>query len=227
MRLVVVPGVFRPRSDSWMLTESLRELSPATGRGQSPTPFEALDLCTGSGLVAITAARLGGRATAVDVSRRAVLTVRLNALLNGVAGRVRAVRGDLLSAVDGRSFDMIASNPPYVPSDDSAPPSSGPARAWKAGPDGRLVLDRICAEAPGRLRPGGSLLLVHSSLCGTETTLDQLRTAGLEARVLRRERGPLGPLMLERAAELERRGVLAPGQRDEEVVVIEGKRAAV
>jgi release factor glutamine methyltransferase len=218
MRLVVVPGVFRPRSDSWMLTESLRELS----RG---TPFEALDLCTGSGVVAIAAARLGGNVTAVDVSRRSVACVRLNALLNGVARRVRAVRGDLLAAVDGRSFDVIASNPPYVPSDEDSPPARGPARAWKAGSDGRLVLDRICAEAPARLRPGGSLLLVHSSLCGTDTTLDRLRAAGLEARVVRRERGPLGPLMLERAAELERRGVLAPGQRDEEVVVIEGRRA--
>ena len=217
MRLVVVPGVFRPRSDSWMLTESLAGLSPRPG-------FEALDLCTGSGLVAIAAAQLGGRATAVDVSRRSVLTVRLNALLNGVGRRVRAVRGDLFAAVGGRDFDVIASNPPYVPSDADAPPARGPARAWKAGPDGRLVLDRICAEAPRRLRPGGSLLLVHSSLCGTETTLEQLRAGGLEARVVRSERGPLGPLMLERAAELERRGVLAPGQRDEEVVVIEGTR---
>jgi release factor glutamine methyltransferase len=218
LRLVVVPGVFRPRSDSWMLTESLAGLSRRPG-------FEALDLCTGSGVVAIGAARLGGRVTAVDVSRRSVLTVRINALRNGVARRVRAVRGDLFAAVDGRSFDVIASNPPYVPSRRDGLPESGPSRAWEAGPDGRVVLDRICAEAPGRLRPGGSLLLVHSSLCGIEATLEQLAAAGLEARVVRRERGPLGPLMLEQAAELERRGVLAPGQRDEEVVVIEGRRA--
>jgi release factor glutamine methyltransferase len=218
LRLVVVPGVFRPRSDSWMLTESLAGLSPRPG-------FEALDLCTGSGVVAIGAARLGGRVTAVDVSRRSVLTVRINALRNGVARRVRAVRGDLFAAVDGRGFDVIASNPPYVPSQRGDLPASGPSRAWEAGPDGRVVLDRICAEAPGRLRPGGSLLLVQSSLCGTEATLEQLAAAGLDARVVRRERGPLGPLMLEQAAELERRGVLAPGQRDEEVVVIEGRRA--
>ncbi|MEA2307977.1 MAG: release factor glutamine methyltransferase [Thermoleophilaceae bacterium] len=219
MRLVVVPGVFRPRSDSWMLTQSLRELSPRPG-------FEALDLCTGSGLVAVTAARLGGRVTAVDVSRRSVLTVRLNALLNGVGRRVRAVRGDLFAALDGRSFDVIASNPPYVPSGAEALPTRGPSRAWEAGPDGRAVLDRVCAEAPARLRPGGRLLLVQSSLCGTDTTLDRLAAAGLEARVVRRERGPLGPLMLARVDELERLGVIEPGQRDEEVVVIEGRRPA-
>jgi release factor glutamine methyltransferase len=217
MRLVVLPGVFRPRSDSWMLTQSLREASPRAGA-------EVLDLCTGSGIAAITAARLGARATAVDVSRRSVLTVRLNALLNGVAGRVRAVRGDLLGAVPGRTFDAIVSNPPYVPSPREELPSHGPSRAWEAGPDGRLVLDRICAEAPGRLRQGGTLLLVHSSLCGTETTLERLVAAGLEARVAQRRRGPLGPLMLAQVEDLERRGVLAPGEREEEVVVIEGRR---
>jgi release factor glutamine methyltransferase len=217
IRLVVVPGVFRPRSDSWMLTESLRDASPAAGS-------EVLDLCTGSGLAAIAAARLGARATAVDVSRRSVLTVRLNALLNGVAGRVRAVRGDLFEAVPGRDFDTIVSNPPYVPSAVGPLPSRGPSRAWEGGPDGRAVLDRICAEAPRHLRPGGTLLLVHSSLCGTDATLERLAAGGLEARVARRRRGPLGPLMLARAEALERRGVLAPGQREEEIVVIAGRR---
>ncbi|HKP91446.1 MAG TPA: HemK2/MTQ2 family protein methyltransferase [Thermoleophilaceae bacterium] len=217
IRLVVVPGVFRPRSDSWMLTESLRDASPGAGA-------EVLDLCTGSGVAAISAARLGANATAVDVSRRAVVTVRLNAAINRVAGRVQVVRGDLFDAVPGRSFDVIVSNPPYVPSGDGDLPARGPSRAWEGGPDGRVVLDRICDEAPRRLRPGGTVLLVHSSLCGTETTLERLADGGLDVRVAQRRTGPLGPLMLARAADLERRGVLAPGQREEDVVVIEGRR---
>lgn len=219
VRIVVLPGVFRPRSDSWMLTESLRDAA-----GESALEgAETLDLCTGSGVAAVTAARAGAEATAVDVSRRAVATVRLNALLNGVGTRVAALRGDLLGAVGGRAFDAITANPPYVPSPDDELPRSGPERAWEGGRDGRLVLDRICAAAPAHLRPGGRLLLVHSSLCGTDLTLERLAAGGLDARVVRRERGPLGPLMLARAGELERRGILAPGQRDEEVVVIEGR----
>ena len=217
MRLVVVPGVFRPRSDSWMLTQSLRELSPSPGD-------ETLDLCTGSGLAAIAAARLGAAATAVDVSWRSVVTVRLNALLNGVADRVTAVRGDLFGAVGMRRFDVITANPPYVPSGDVALPTSGPARAWEAGPDGRVLLDRICDGAPAHLRPGGALLLVQSSICGTEQTLARLRDGGLVARVRERRRGPLGPLMLRRVEELERRGALRPGEREEELVVIEARR---
>ncbi|MEA2375547.1 MAG: release factor glutamine methyltransferase [Thermoleophilaceae bacterium] len=218
-RLVVLPGVFRPRSDSWMLTESLAELS-------LPDGAETLDLCTGSGVAAIAAARLGARATAVDVSRRSILTVRLNARRNGVSNNLRAIRGDLFAGLAGRAFHAITSNPPYVPSGSGALPTRGPSRAWEAGPDGRVVLDRICAEAPGHLRPGGTLLLVHSSLCGTERTLDLLCARGLDASVVRRRRGPLGPLMLARVRELERRGVLAVGEREEEVVVVEARRPA-
>jgi release factor glutamine methyltransferase len=217
MRLVVVPGVFRPRSDSWMLTESLRELSPCAGA-------ETLDLCTGSGLAAIAAAQLGAAATAIDVSRRAVLTVRLNARLNGVARQLTALRGDLFAAVGARRFDLISANPPYVPSADGPVPAHGRARAWKAGPDGRAVIDRICDAAPGHLRAGGTLLLVQSSICGTDATLERLGRAGLAARVRDRRRGPLGPLMLSRARELERRGALRPGEREEELVVIEARR---
>lgn len=219
LRLVVMPGVFRPRSDSWMLAETLRDVLPGEGA-------RSLDLCTGSGVVAVAAARLGARSTAVDVSRRSVMTVRLNARINGVANRVRAIRGDLFGSVPDRGFDVITSNPPYVPSPRDALPARGRSRAWEAGADGRALLDRICAEAPARLRPGGTLLLVHSSLCGTEATLDQLAAAGLEARVVERRRGPLGPLMRARAEQLERSGVLAPGQRDEEIVVIAGRRPA-
>lgn len=72
---------------------------------------------------------------------------------------------------------MVFSNPPYVPAPDSRPPSRGPERAWDAGVDGRAVIDRICAEAPALLRPGGVLLMVHSGMFGAEETLDRLAGA--------------------------------------------------
>jgi release factor glutamine methyltransferase len=216
VRLVTLPGVFRPISDSRFLADVLREqtLSPRAS---------VLDLCTGSGILAVTAALRGPRSvTAVDVSRRAVMTVRLNARLNGV--RVAAVRGDLFEAVGGQAFDAIVSNPPYVPSDDDDLPARGPQRAWEAGRDGRLVLDRIVAGVDAHLRPGGFVLLVHSSVLGTERTIADLQAAGLEADCIARRRGPLGPLMTQRVQALEAHGLLAPGQRHEDVVIIRGRK---
>jgi release factor glutamine methyltransferase len=184
-----------------------------------------LDVCTGSGALAIVAAQRGARdVTAVDVSRRAVLTARLNARLNGV--RVRALRGDLFAPVPGERFDVIVSNPPYVPADTDVLPDRGPQRGWDAGRDGRSVLDRICAETPEHLRPHGVVLLVHSAICGVDATCSALEAGGLEADVAMRQCGPLGPLMRARVHHLEARGLLAPGRREEDVVVIRGRMPA-
>jgi len=214
MRVATLPGVFRPRSDSWLLAAHLR----AEMTGLPPAP-SVLDVCTGSGAIAIAGAQAGaGAVTAVDVSRRSVLTVRINARLNGV--RVRALRGDLFAPVAGERFDAIVSNPPYLPSEDDELPRHGPQRAWEGGTDGRLVLDRICAEAPAHLRPGGFLLLVHSSVCGLEPTVQRLEGAGLTVEVLERRRGALGPLVSARAPLLEARGILAPGEREEDMLVV-------
>ena len=179
----------------------------------------ALDLCTGSGALAIAAARAGAaEVTAVDVSRRSLLTARVNAALNGV--RVRALRGDLFAPVSGRRFEAIVSNPPYLPSEREGLPARGARRAWEGGRDGRLLLDRVVEDAPAHLCPGGVLLLVQSSVCGVEATLEGLSQAGLEPSVAERRRGPLGPLLAARAHELEARGLLRPGEREEEVVAI-------
>lgn len=215
VRLLVPPGVFRPISDTWLLARCARPLAPGA---------RVLDLCTGSGALAIDLARHGAaRTVAVDVSRRAVAAARLNARRNGV--RVDVRRGDLLEAVAGERFDVIVSNPPYVPAVDGRVPRRGPARAWDAGHDGRALLDRVLAGAPRALAPGGSLLVVHSTICGEAATLERMRAANLAARVVARERGPLGPLMRGRAATLEARGLLEPGAREEEVLVARGQSA--
>ena len=215
MRLIVPPGVFRPISDTRLLALALEreELRPGA---------RVLDLCTGSGALAVGAALGGPREVwAVDVSRRAVWTVRLNAALNGV--RVRVRRGDLFAAVAGERFDAIVSNPPYVPGAD--PPARGLARAWDAGRDGRALLDRICAGAAAHLRPGGRLLVVHSAMLGVEHTARAAR--GLSVDVVARERGPLGPLMRARREHLEAAGMLAPGEDEEEVVVVRAAQPVV
>jgi release factor glutamine methyltransferase len=214
MPLLTLPGVFRPRSDSRDLA-AVVAADPATRSGR------VADVCTGSGIVALAAAGAGaGEVLAVDVSRRAVLSSSLNARRAGLH-RLRAVRGDLLDAVDG-DFDVIASNPPYVPCQDPELPSRGARRAWDAGSDGRVVLDRLLSDAPARLRPGGALVVTHSDLVGEDATVEAMHAAGLEVDVPVRARGPLGPLMRQRAAQ----GLLPAGADDEEVLVIRGRRPA-
>ena len=207
MRLLPIPGVFRPISDSWLLARVVRD----EVHSRTDTP-RVLDICTGSGVVGVTAARAGADVTAVDVSCRAVAAAWLNARINHV--RLQSRRGSLLEPVAGRRFDVIASNPPYVPSENDTP--RGAERAWAAGPDGRVLLDRLIAEAPQRLEPGGALLVVHSDLIGAEETLERLTAAGLEADVAARERGPLGTLLRERMRGVE----------EEDVLVLRGRRPA-
>lgn len=214
MRLITVPGVFKPRSDSVLLAEL------AAARVRRGTT--ALDPFTGSGILAIAAARAGARATAIDVSRRAVACVQLNARLNGV--RVTARRGDLFDPVAGQRFDLIVANPPYVPGPVDGP-VRGAARAWEGGDDGRLLIDRLCDEVSGHLAPGGELLMIHSHVCGEEATTRRLAAAGLETEVIERRPGPLGPLMAGRREELERRGLLAPGADEEELLVWSARAA--
>jgi release factor glutamine methyltransferase len=217
MRIMTLPGVFTPLSDSWMLA---RALCAHVRPGQS-----VLDVCTGSGAIAIAAARCGASpVTAVDVSRRSVATVRINARLNGV--RVRALRGDLFAPVAGERFDWIVSNPPYMPAADDRLPTRGPARALDAGTDGRILLDRICAEAAAHLNPRGAVMLVQNDLIGLEPTIAALEATGLRVDVVERHHGPLGPVLTARAEMLEERGMLAPGVREEDVVVVRGAAAA-
>jgi release factor glutamine methyltransferase len=214
MRLLTVPGVFRPRSDSWMLA---RRLAREVHLGE-----EVLDPFTGSGVLAVAAAGCGATVTAVDISRRAVACARVNARLNNV--RLRVLRGDMLEPVAGRRFDVIAANPPYLPSVLDRRPR-GAARAWEGGLGGRRLLDRLCREAPAHLQPGGRLLVVHSAVCDPELTVAMLAEEGLEVELVERRRGPFGPLLSARAPELQRRGRLAPGSRNEDVLVLRATMA--
>ncbi|MER7982861.1 HemK2/MTQ2 family protein methyltransferase [Streptomyces sp. NPDC095817] len=210
-RLLALPGVYRPQADTELLANELsRENLSAT--------TEVLEIGTGTGALALNAAATGARVTAVDVSRRAVVTARLNALRHHLP--VRVLHGDFVTRTIGRQYDIILANPPYVPAPSTRPPRKGPARAWDAGPDGRLILDRICATAPTLLRPGGVLLVVHSVMCGTEHTLKQLTEAGLPAQVTAKAYVPWGPVLNSRRAWLQHQGLSEAGEEEEELVVI-------
>lgn len=216
MMLLRPPGVYRAESDTEVLIDAMRRGGYAVGR-------HVLDLGTGSGAIALAAARAGAASvTAVDLSRRSAAAARLNATLSGLEVDVRC--GDLYAPVAERRFDLIVSNPPYVPASTAALPRHRKARCWDGGTDGRAVLDRICAGAADALTDDGQILMVHSALCGTQATVDALGEAGFAPAVLARATIPFGPVLRSRAAMLEERGLIEPGQRFEELVVIGGIR---
>lgn len=213
--LQVTDGVYAPQEDSWLLSGVLEASGLAEGR-------RVLDICTGSGVLALEAARLGAREVlAFDLCPAAVECASGNAAASGLPVEVRL--GTLQDAVQHGPFDLVVTNPPYVPS--TLPPAgTGPDRAWDAGADGRVVLDELCALAPGLIAPGGALLLVQSEFSAPRQTVQVLTDSGFIAHTAARQMIDFGPVMTARAGELEASGLLEPGRRTEELVVIRAHR---
>ena len=123
-----------------------------------------LDLCTGSGCLAILAAFAFPRARidAVDLSAGALALARRNVATHRLGDRITLHRGDLFQPLARRRYDLIVSNPPYVDSRGMAklPPEyrHEPRMALAAGGDGLDLVRRIVDEAPRHLRKGGGLV---------------------------------------------------------------------
>ena len=157
-----------PRTVSHEPRATSRELR-AESRESSTEGPTIVELCTGSGAVAIALATEipTARILATDVSWRALRVARANALAHAVAGRIAFLRGNLWQAVNGQapagSVDLVVANPPYVPTRDVA--ALMPEVQWEprlaldGGADGLQVLRDIIVTSPERIRPGGCLLL--------------------------------------------------------------------
>jgi ribosomal protein L3 glutamine methyltransferase len=123
-----------------------------------------LDLCTGSGCLAILAARHfpNAEVDAVDISKDALAVAARNVGDHGLEGQIELHRGDLFGPLAGKRYDLIISNPPYV--DEAGMASlpqecrAEPKLAFDGGPDGLNIVRRILDEAGKHLSPGGGLL---------------------------------------------------------------------
>jgi release factor glutamine methyltransferase len=153
----VTPAVLIPRPDTELIVElSLERLTPRA---------RMLDMGTGSGAIAVAVAhtRPDAQVTALDLSDEALAVARANAAANGV--QVRFLRSDWFGALDGDSFDLIASNPPYIASGDEHLVQGDlrfePSGALTDFADGLSALRVIVDGAPAHLEPGGWLLLEH------------------------------------------------------------------
>lgn len=133
---------------------------------------EVLDMGTGSGIQAISAARNTdvAKVIAVDISAEALRTAEQNALAAGVLEKIVFRQSDLFRTVSER-FDTILFNPPYLPTEPEKPGDEC-SRAWDGGATGSEVVRRFLDEAGAHLKPNGRILLVLSSLTGI--TLDEI-----------------------------------------------------
>jgi HemK-related putative methylase len=144
-----------------------------------------LEIGAGLGLAAVLAARAGARVVATDIVPAAVETIRANAALNGVA--VDARLGDTYAPVAGERFDLIASNPPQMPTPPGRERADATAAADNGGPDGWEVLDRIIAGAPAHLTAGGRLVFTIFAFLGRKAAFARCEAAGLGPRVVASE----------------------------------------
>ena len=209
-------GVYAPQHDTWMLCDALAASGVAAGA-------RVLDMCTGSGAVAIAAASAGAReVVAFDLSERAVACTARNAHAAGVDIDVRL--GSFAEALELPRFDVLVCNPPYVPSP-TAPTGAGLERAWDAGLDGRMVLDQLCVHAHRLLVPGGVLLLVQSDCADPDRTVDMLSGNGFGARIVAKQQHRFGPVMHARSHWLAARGCIEPGTDTETLVVVRAHRS--
>jgi release factor glutamine methyltransferase len=166
------PNVFHPIyfSSSRLLAEHVVGLAP---KGRT-----LLDMGTGSGVIAVAAARAGAVVTACDVNPHAVALAKDNARRNGVA--VEVLESDLFAALGERRFDIIAFNIPFYPSTPSTPYEA----AFGAGP--RLeTVRRFGRELPRHLAEGGRAVIVYSEDCDGMAVARAFDDADLELETRR------------------------------------------
>ena len=186
--------VLIPRPDTETLVENVIQLVRNQSGMEAP---RILDLCTGSGCIAIALASRLKHASVIasDISAKAVAVAKRNAQKLGVADRVAVEEGDLYEAlagkVDVQPFDLIVANPPYIATAqmESLPRNVReyePVGALDGGLDGLVVHRKILASAPERLVAGGRVFLEIAFDQGGRAMEMMSRMAGFEeARILK------------------------------------------
>lgn len=154
IKIKVNSGVYPPSEDSYLLIECID-----IGKEK------VLEIGTGTGIIALHAAKNGAVVTAVDKNQKAVKNARENAEKNGI--NIDIKQSDLFSNVDGM-FDVIIFNPPYLPSDKME-------EAWEGGEEGIEITKKFLEDAARHLNPGGRIYIVLSTLGNIKKLVGEFR----------------------------------------------------
>ncbi|MFZ5943939.1 MAG: peptide chain release factor N(5)-glutamine methyltransferase [Bacillota bacterium] len=172
---LVNKNVLIPRSDTEVLVEETIKLAKEIAK-----PLSILDLCTGSGAIAVSLAKYLPDASfcAVDISGDALEVAKINAVNAGVLEKIEFFHGDLYAPLTKQSFEIIVSNPPYISTGEMEQlpldVKKEPALALWGGEDGLDFYRRILEEAPKYLKTNGYILLEIGWQQG-ETVLNLLK----------------------------------------------------
>jgi release factor glutamine methyltransferase len=165
LKLGTLPDVYEPDEDSFLLADNLD-----IARGA-----RVLDMGTGTGILALTAAKKASLVVGVDVNPKAVALAKENAKANGIKN-AEFREGDLFSAVGAEErFDVIVFNPPYLPVEEY----DLLGKAWSGGRGGMEVIRRFLVDAPAHLTENGVILLLLSSLNDFDEVRKRLGAAGM------------------------------------------------
>lgn len=171
------PLIPRPETE-WWTEEVIKTLSPSE---------KVLDLCAGSGAIGLAISKHipGIKVSFGEIQKNHVAQIQENALLNGL-GEVDARESDLFSAFEGEQFNVIVTNPPYVPSSRTLEQSVTefePHEALYGGEDGLSVIRRILKGAPSHLLPSG-ILYVECDIENVEEAEQLVKAEAKDTKIL-------------------------------------------
>lgn len=176
LHIKIEKGVYEPSDDTYLLAENLKVKSEDV----------VLELGTGSGLIALLAARTARKVVATDISPIAVECASSNVSLNQLTNKVEIRLGNLFEPIrEGEKFDLIIFNPPYLPENNkpSQNRSDWLGRAWDGGKSGRNLIDPFIVNCKRYLNSAGLIQMVQSSLSNISKSSQLFKMEGFHVEI--------------------------------------------
>ena len=162
LKILINKNVLSPRQETEILAEQAIKITERAIKTIGENNFNVLDLCTGSGAIAISIKKNTiANVVASDISRKALKIAKINAENN--SAKIEFVKSNLFQNLKGKQFDIIVSNPPYIESEEikrlqTEVKNYDPKLALDGGNDGLNFYKKIITEAPKHLTPNGRIL---------------------------------------------------------------------
>lgn len=166
--------IYPPREDTDLLAKNLKN--------EVENGDEVLDVGTGTGILALIAARSGKNATGIDINKNAVRLARLNAKKNEITN-VNFLQSDLFENVGEKRFDLIVFNPPYLPSGNTKIQVKG-SEQWDGGENGREIVRNFSEEVGKCLKGKSRVLLLISSIANLQEVEKLFRKRNFEVEIM-------------------------------------------